>query len=170
MKPPYSIVVMGVAGCGKSLVGQSLATALHVPFIEGDRYHPRENIELMSAGIPLDDQHRQGWLQTLAGQLATHTHAGQPGCVLACSALKRRYRDIFRQTNSHTLFIHLAGTAAQIVPRMQQRTHFMPESLLKSQFNDLEAPAADEHALTLDISASPEELTRQVLDYLAKQP
>lgn len=165
-----NIVVMGVAGCGKSSVGQALAAALGQPFIEGDRFHPQENIALMSAGIPLDDQHRQGWLETLAGQLAEGLADGR-GRVLACSALKRRYRDILRAADPQLLFVHLTGTPELIAPRMRERTaHFMPQSLLDSQFADLEPPGEDENALALDVADTPENLTRAALDHLSRQP
>lgn len=162
-----NIVIMGVAGCGKSHIGQALAAALDAAFIEGDSFHPPENIALMSAGVPLDDQHRQGWLQSLATQLAAGRHAGS-GSVLACSALKRRYRDILRAADPDILFVHLAGSAEQIAPRMQQRgAHFMPTSLLASQFADLEPPAADENALTVNVGESPEAITQRILDRLS---
>ncbi|MEQ6292452.1 gluconokinase [Vogesella sp. GCM10023246] len=160
-----NIVIMGVAGCGKSHIGQALAAALGAAFIEGDSFHPPENIALMSAGVPLDDQHRQGWLQSLAAQLAAG-HAS--GSVLACSALKRRYRDILRSADPDILFVHLAGSVEQIAPRMQQRgAHFMPISLLASQFADLEPPAADENALTVNVGEAPDAITQRILDRLS---
>ncbi|MFC3532346.1 gluconokinase [Vogesella facilis] len=161
-----NIVIMGVAGCGKSHIGQALAAVLGTAFIEGDSFHPPENIALMSAGTPLDDSHRQGWLEALAARLAA-SRAGS-GSVLACSALKRRYRDILRAADPDILFVHLAGSPEQIAPRMQQRSaHFMPSSLLASQFADLEPPAADENALTVNVGEAPEAITQRILDRLS---
>ncbi|SCK22521.1 gluconokinase [Vogesella sp. LIG4] len=165
-----NIVIMGVAGCGKSHIGQALAAELGIVFIEGDSFHPPENIALMSAGTPLDDKHRQGWLETLAARLAA-SRADGSGSVLACSALKRRYRDILRAADPDILFVHLAGSVEQIAPRMQQRSaHFMPSSLLASQFADLEPPSADENALTVNVEDTPQTITRSILDRLSQRP
>lgn len=158
-----NIVVMGVAGCGKSSIGKLLADALGAGFIEGDSFHPPENIERMRAGIPLDDASRAGWLANLAQQLRQARADGR-AIVLACSALKRRYRDVLRGGDPELRFVHLRGEAELIAARMRERSgHFMPESLLHSQFADLEAPGADERAIAADIGAPPEALLRQIL-------
>ncbi|MGC0150972.1 gluconokinase [Chromobacterium vaccinii] len=163
-----NIVVMGVAGCGKSSVGRLLADALGAAFIEGDAYHPLANIEKMRAGIPLDDAARAGWLANLADQLRRGRAAGAP-LVLSCSALKRRYRDLLRGADPELLFVHLAGDRALIASRMRERSgHFMPESLLDSQFRDLEAPTADERAIQLDIAQPPEAMLAQLLAALGR--
>lgn len=161
-----NIVVMGVAGCGKSSLGQMLAEALGAGFIEGDSFHPPENIEKMRAGIPLDDDSRAGWLANLAKQLRRNRAQGQ-SAVLACSALKRRYRDVLRAGDPELRFVHLRGEPDLIAARMRERSgHFMPESLLASQFADLEPPAADERAIDIDIGAPLPALLRQILSTL----
>jgi len=149
---PLIVVVMGVAGCGKSSVGQTLALALGHEFIEGDAHHPPANIEKMSAGIPLTDADRDGWLGTLAGFIADADREGR-GLVVACSALKRRYRDRLRGDCKRVVFLHLHGDKALIASRMGARTaHFMPMALVDSQFADLEMPAADEPVLSYEVT------------------
>ncbi len=149
---PPIVVVMGVAGCGKSSVGQSLAAALGHAFIEGDAHHPPANIAKMSAGIPLTDDDRDGWLGTLAGFIADAHREGR-GLVVACSALKRRYRDRLRGDCERVVFLHLHGDKALIASRMGARTaHFMPTALVDSQFADLELPVADEAVLSYEVT------------------
>ncbi|MBV8681199.1 MAG: gluconokinase [Aquitalea sp.] len=163
-----NIVVMGVAGCGKSSLGQLLAWQLAARFIEGDSYHPPANIDRMSAGIALTDSDRAEWLTGLSQQLAEGRARGER-LVLACSALKRRYRDLLRQGDPTLLFVHLAGSRALIAARMAARQqHFMPTSLLDSQFRDLEPPGPDERAIHCDVSQPPPVLAQQVLDWLAQ--
>ncbi|AOZ49503.1 gluconokinase [Chromobacterium vaccinii] len=158
-----NIVVMGVAGCGKSSVGRLLAEAIGASFIEGDSFHPPENIARMRAGIPLDDDDRASWLANLAGKLRQGRESGEP-MVLACSALKRRYRDVLRGGDPGLRFVHLFGDKALIAERMRERSgHFMPESLLDSQFRDLEAPGADEAAIPCDVALPPDALLRRIL-------
>src|SRR5262245_26381976 len=136
---------MGVSGSGKSTVGALLARSLHVPFLEGDSFHPARNVERMAAGIALTDDDREGWLQSLAQQL--RQHAAQ-GVVLSCSALKRRYRDVLRSGAPDLALLHLAGSADVLAQRMAARSgHYMPPSLLSSQLDTLEPPQPDEHAL-----------------------
>lgn len=155
---PPIVVVMGVAGCGKSSVGQGLAAALGCPFIEGDQHHPAANIARMSAGIPLTDADREGWLAVLAGFIADADRAGR-ALVVACSALKRRYRDRLRGDGDRVVFLHLRGDKALIAARMSARTaHFMPTALLDSQFADLEPPEADETAMSYGIALSAGEI------------
>jgi gluconokinase len=156
-------VVMGVSGCGKSTVGQQLAAALGVEFLEGDQFHPPENVARMAAGTPLTDADRQGWLTTLAGRLQEARHAGR-GAVLSCSALKRSYRDILRRGAPDSMFVHLAGSRELLDARMSQRTgHYMPASLLDSQLAILEPPAADENARSFDVSMAPEAIVAALL-------
>jgi gluconokinase len=141
---------MGVAGCGKSLVGGALADAAGWRFIEGDVLHPPANIERMSAGLPLTDAHRWGWLDAIGDEIAKAGSEGV-GAVAACSALKRIYRDRLRRFGDRILFVHLAidkQTAAERVAR--RKGHFMPATLVDSQFADLEPPQPDEEAVTLD--------------------
>jgi gluconokinase len=156
-------VVMGVSGCGKSTVGQALATAQGVPYIEGDQFHPEANVAKMSAGIPLNDDDRAGWLLALQGQVRD-AQQRNAGLVLSCSALKRRYRDLLRQGDPALRFAHLNGPKELISARMQARAnHYMPPSLLDSQLRDLEPLQADEAGITLDIGAAPTLLVTQIL-------
>jgi len=144
-------VVMGVAGCGKSSVGAALAERLGVRFIEGDRYHSPENVAKMSAGVPLTDGDRLHWLASLQGEIRDSVQRGE-GIVVACSALKRRYRDLLREGAPGLCFAHLDGTRDLIAARMNARVgHYMPLSLLDSQFAALEALQADEPGIVLDI-------------------
>jgi len=155
-------VVMGVSGCGKSTVGAALALHNGVAFIEGDEFHPDDNVAKMASGVPLDDGDRAGWLQALAGQVGAARAAGT-GIVVSCSALKRRYRDLLRQADPGLRFAHLDGPRALIEQRMRARPgHYMPPALLDSQLRDLEALQADEAGLTLDITLPPEELVARI--------
>lgn len=156
-------VVMGVSGCGKSEVGRQLAARLGVEFVEGDAYHSAANVAKMAAGIPLTDDDRAEWLHTLQAHIASARAAGV-GMVLACSALKRRYRDLLRVGDPDLRFVHLDGERALIAQRMQARTaHFMPTSLLDSQLRDLEPLQEDEHGMRLDIVKPPEALAQEIL-------
>lgn len=157
-------VVMGVCGCGKSTVGNALAQQLGVPFIEGDKFHPAANVEKMSAGFPLDDADRAGWLQALAGEIGG-ARQRQAGLVVSCSALKRRYRDQLRQADPGLRFVHLQGSRELIAARLGQRTdHYMPPALLDSQLRDLEPLHDDEAGLRLDIALPPEMLVARITD------
>jgi len=141
-----SYVIMGVAGCGKSSVGQAIADQIGATFVDGDDLHPAANIAKMSAGDPLNDADRAPWLQAVGTALAS---TASP-CIIACSALKKSYRDIIR-TNANTpvTFLHLHGDRAVIEGRMSAREgHFMPVSLLDSQFAALEPLEGDEHHIT----------------------
>ena len=144
-------VVMGVAGCGKSSLGAALANRLGIRFIEGDRYHSPENVAKMSAGVPLTDGDRLHWLASLQGEIRDSVQRGE-GIVVACSALKRRYRDLLREGAPGLRFAHLDGTRELIAARMNARVgHYMPLSLLDSQFAALEALQPDEAGIVLDI-------------------
>ena len=155
-------VVMGVSGCGKSTVGRALAAANGVPFVEGDQFHPQANVDKMSAGIALNDDDRAGWLLTLQAQIRD-AQQRDAGLVISCSALKRRYRDLLRQGDPALRFAHLNGPKELIAARMQARVdHYMPTSLLDSQFRDLEPLQADEAGLTLNIEIPPDELVTQI--------
>ncbi len=148
---------MGVSGCGKTTMGRLLAASLALPFIDADDLHPPRNVALMAAGTPLSDDDRCGWLQACAAALQA---AAGSGAVLACSALKRRYRDRLRESAPGLRWIFLHGSADALQARLAaRRGHYMPASLLHSQLATLEPPSADENALTLDISDSPENLT-----------
>jgi len=156
-------VVMGVSGSGKSVLGARLAAALDAPFVEGDAFHPAQNVARMAAGIALTDADRAPWLAELAARIKAAAEAGAP-LVLACSALKRRYRDLLRSGDPDLRFVHLTGDPAVLATRMGQRPgHFMPVSLLESQLRDLEPLAPDEHGIVLDIAATPDEQVAAVL-------
>ncbi len=150
-------VVMGVAGSGKSRIGAALACALGVEFVEGDDFHPPENVERMSAGIPLTDDDRSGWLRALAGRIRLAKREGR-GLVMSCSALKRSYRDVLRAGAADLQFIFLTGPSDVIAERLRKRHsgHFMPPSLLASQLATLEEPSPDEGAWVCDITQPPD--------------
>jgi gluconokinase len=149
---------MGVSGCGKTLLGEGLARALNVEFVEGDAYHPPENVARMAAGIPLTDADRQGWLTALAARIAEAKRAGV-GLVVSCSALKRSYRDLLRAGADDVRFIYLKGSRELIAARLAARQgHFMPPSLLDSQLATLEEPSPDEHPWVFDITLAPESI------------
>ncbi|MBD8880218.1 gluconokinase [Rhodanobacter hydrolyticus] len=141
---------MGVSGSGKSHVGAALARACGVDFVEGDDLHPPANIAKMSAGIPLDDADRRPWLEAIAAAIAVHR--GQ-GVVVACSALRRIYRDHLRQADPALRLLYLRVPRDELARRMGRRRHFMPPALLDSQLATLEEPAADERAIVLEAGA-----------------
>jgi gluconokinase len=154
---------MGVAGSGKSAIGSALAQALAVEFVEGDDFHPAENIAKMSAGVPLTDEDRASWLRALADRLAAAKAAGR-GIVIACSALKRSYRDVLRAAAPDVQFIFLRGPRKLIERRLTERgAHFMKPSMLDSQFAILEEPAEDENAWGLEIRQTPPAIVADLL-------
>ena len=151
-------VVMGITGSGKSTVGATLAHTLGLDFVEGDDYHPLENVRRMASGIPLTDDDRASWLRALATRIREAKDAGT-GLVMTCSALKRSYRDVLRAAAPDLRFVFLKGSRALIAERLAgRRGHFMPASLLDSQLATLEEPALDEHAWTYDIRESAQEI------------
>ena len=159
MNTPHVVVVMGVAGTGKTTIGPLLAARLGVPYAEGDDFHPQANIDRMSAGTPLTDEDRRPWLDAI-GEWA-HGRAGLGG-VVSCSALKRSYRDRLRAAAPGVVFVHLTGDRALIEDRMSHRQgHFMPTALLDSQFATLQPLQADEAGADVDVSGSPEEITER---------
>jgi gluconokinase len=163
------VIVMGVSSSGKSSVARALAVRSDFPFVEGDDLHPAENVERMSRGLPLDDEHRLVWLDRIAAIIADADPAR--GLVVTCSALKRSYRDRLAAASPRVVFLHLAGSRELIEHRMAHRTgHFMPLSLLDSQFRDLEPPAPDENAITLDVAGEPNELVEQAILLLHLAP
>ncbi|MDX8523496.1 gluconokinase [Mesorhizobium sp. MSK_1335] len=145
-----AIVVMGVAGCGKTAVGEALAKALGADFIEGDRLHPPQNVARMARGEPLTDALREGWLDAIGEHIATSVAGGRKA-VAACSALKRGYRDRLSRFRPGIVFLYLKIDRETAWRRVADRKgHFMPASLVDSQFATLEEPAADERAVTVD--------------------
>jgi carbohydrate kinase (thermoresistant glucokinase family) len=163
---PCRVVVMGVSGCGKSTLGQLLAGRLATAFVEGDDLHSAANVAKMAAGQPLTDEDRAGWLQALSLRLQQSVAQNQ-GLVVACSALKKAYRDVLRQGAPDVLFVHLQGSPEVLTQRLQQRTaHYMPATLLQSQLAILEPPLHSEAALTLDMLLPPEQQCQHVMQYL----
>lgn len=161
---PRRIVLMGVAGSGKSTVGEALARQTGTTYRDGDDLHPAANIAKMSRGEPLTDEDRWPWL-TLVGEALAQA---ETTLTIGCSALKRRYRDHIRsRADGPVVFVHLSGSRAVIESRMGARTgHFMPTSLLDSQFATLEPPAADEHAVTVDIDQPLDTLVAEIIEKL----
>jgi gluconokinase len=147
------IVVMGVAGSGKTTIASGLAEKLGVPFVEGDSLHPIANVKKMASGIPLTDEDRWPWLAAIGMRMEVERLTGH-GVVVSCSALKHVYRDCLRkEVHGKVHFILLDGSRELITDRMKKRKgHFMPPALLDSQFATLEKPTPDEHAVILDIS------------------
>ncbi|MFD9035895.1 gluconokinase [Streptomyces sp. NPDC059567] len=155
------VVVMGVAGTGKTTIGPLVADALGVPYAEGDDFHPAANVAKMSAGIPLDDMDRGPWLDAI-GEWA-HGREGHGG-VVSSSALKRIYRDRLRAAAPGVVFLHLTGDRELIERRMSERKgHFMPTALLDSQFAALQPLQDDEAGVAVDVSGSPEEIAARAV-------
>ena len=159
--PARIIIVMGVSSSGKSTVGQSIARRLHVPFLDGDGYHPPANVEKMRSGIPLVDEDRWPWLESLA--TALHDAADRKNAAVgACSALRRAYRDyLVEKAGEPILFVYLQGNREVIGERIARRKHeYMPASLLDSQFATLEVPdPASENVLIVPVTDSVEKIT-----------
>ena len=162
--PP--VVIMGVSGSGKSTVGALLGNRLGIPFVDGDDLHPAANKEKMGVGIPLDDEDRRPWLQAIGRELAALQRDGS-GVIIACSALKRRYRDLLREHAPDVLFLHLQGPVGTLAARMAARSHeFMPASLLASQLDALEPLEPDEAHTLLDVHQPPEAVADQARNVL----
>lgn len=167
MGHPPLVVTMGVSGSGKSTVGAALAHRLRVPFVDADDVHPPQNIAKMAAGVPLTDADRGPWLRVVAAWL--HEHRATGG-VVACSALRRSYRDVLRGPATRTVFVHLHGDRDDLAARVTGRPgHFMPAALLDSQLATLEPLEADERGGVLDISSPADVLVEQALALLATQ-
>jgi gluconokinase len=150
---PTIVVVMGVSASGKSTVGRLFARRLGVPFVEGDAFHSPENIAKMTAGRPLNDADREPWLRALADWIRGTTHAGA-GAVVTCSALRRRYRDLFREAGPSVWFLDLDLDPDVARERILSRSgHFMPARLLDSQYDTREPLQADEPGVTVDAAA-----------------
>ena len=148
-----AIVVMGVSGCGKTSVAEGLAASLGYSFLEGDRLHPPQNVAKMAGGVPLTDEDRQSWLDAVGARIAASIAEGR-AVVAACSALKRIYRDRLRSFDADLRFLSLAVEPAEAKRRVAARSgHFMPASLVDSQFAALEPPQPDEAATTVDAIA-----------------
>lgn len=158
------VVVMGVCGCGKSTLGTELADRLGVEFRDGDEFHPQANIDKMAAGHALDDDDRRPWLETISRWLSDQ---GAAGGVVACSALKHSYRDILRAHAPGVAMVHLAGPREEAARRVALRPgHFMPSSLVASQYATLQPLMADERGITLDFTLDVEALAAETLAFL----
>lgn len=162
---PAPVVIMGVAGSGKSTVAARVAQASGRPLVEGDDFHPPENIRKMSAGIGLTDADRQGWLDRLAREL----HAHPQGAVLSCSALKRAYRDRLRAAAPGLRFVYLDVSPDVARERVLSRrgSHFFPASVVASQFATLEDPSGEGGVLRLDAALQPDELAARAIDWIS---
>jgi gluconokinase len=162
-----AIIVMGVSGSGKSTIAESLARKLGFIEEDGDAYHPASNVEKMHDGIPLTDEDRWPWLQAIAGTIDRHAASGAQ-MVIACSALKRVYRDVLVHGRNDVRIVYLKGSRDLIASRLDRRTgHFMPPSLLDSQFVTLEEPAADEYIITVGIDAPVDAIVEDIIAELA---
>ena len=163
------VIIMGVSGCGKSTIGKKLAQKLGCSFLEGDDFHPTENITKMKKGIPLTDQDRLPWLKKISEKCAHENNIGN-NLVVACSALKKKYRLILNNTHNYEL-VHLFGDLKTIKQRMSKRDHFMPIKLIESQFETLEPPAKEEDAIATEINLPIEALVDKIaLELTNRQP
>lgn len=161
--PP--VIVMGVQGSGKSTIGTLLAERLGVPFVDGDTLHSAENIALMASGHALTDEERLPWLLAVGARLAA---AGDGGVVMACSALKRSYRDLLREHAPSLVTIYAKGSMGLIHQRIIARHHeYMPPSLLQSQFDALEEREPDEPGITVDVAETPEQIVDGIASFLS---
>lgn len=169
-KTPCALVVMGVSGSGKSTVADQLASRLAWTYEDGDRFHPASNVAKMHAGHPLTDEDRWPWLKAIAGEIDRVCMAGEHA-VIACSALKRAYRDVLVHGRSDVRIVFLKGTQPLIADRLARRKgHFMPPGLLDSQFSTLEPPDASEDPVTVSIDASVETIVDDIVSQLGLAP
>jgi gluconokinase len=165
-----ALVVMGVSGSGKSTIADQLAERLGWRFEDGDRFHPASNVAKMSAGQPLTDEDRWPWLQAIADEIDRVCRTGAHA-VIACSALKRAYRDILVHGRDDVRIVYLKGTQALIADRLAVRkNHFMPSGLLDSQFKTLEPPAASENPVTVSIDGSVDAIVDDIVRQLGLNP
>ncbi len=161
------MIVMGVSGSGKSTVGEKIAAALHLPFLEGDSLHPKANVEKMSAGVPLEDADRWPWLDEVGARLAD----APKGIVVSCSALKKSYRDRLREAAAAPVFfIFLDGSFDVLHAHMGHRSgHFMPVTMLQSQISTLESPVGEPLVFRADVADSVEKIVSESLDWIRSQ-
>ena len=163
---PIVLVLMGVAGCGKTTTAARLSRRLGWEFRDADAFHPPANIAKMTAGVPLTDDDRWPWLAAIADWIDARLTAGECA-IVTCSALKRAYRDVLAGGRSRVRIVHLAGSKALIGARMAaRRNHFMPTSLLDSQFAALEPPAADENVVEVSVALPPGSVTERIIAIL----
>lgn len=163
---PTALVVMGPSGVGKSTTAEALAAALGWPFAEADQFHPAANIAKMTAGIPLGDADRAPWLAAIRDWIAAQAVEGQ-STVLTCSALKHRYRDVLRESGARVRFVALIADPTLVAARLAHRSgHYMPATLLQSQFDDLEPLGPDEDGIMVAVDVPPPAVVARVLDQL----
>jgi len=163
---PAVLVIMGVSGSGKTTIANELSRRLGWEFEDGDWFHPAANVEKMHSGVPLTDEDRWPWLRAIAQWIDETRAAGRHG-IVTCSALKRRYRAILIGERPDVRLVYLEGDMALIARRVATRhEHFMPASLLASQFEALEEPGPDEHPITLSIEPGPREIAAQIISEL----
>lgn len=166
VEQPVVLVLMGVSGCGKSTVAGLLVDRLGWPFEEGDDLHPQANKDKMSSGHPLTDDDRWPWLEKVAEWVEGQLDAGENG-LITCSSLKRSYRDVINRRGSGIVFVYLAGSRETISARLvARRGHYMPSSLLDSQFGDLEEPAPDEPEMRVDVGPPARVIAQHVIEAL----
>jgi gluconokinase len=162
-------VFMGVSGSGKTTVAQSVAQRIALPFAEADAFHPQANIDKMAAGVPLTDDDRWPWLRELAGWIAEHDARGEH-TLMACSALRRDYRDVLRGGAPGVHFLHMDGPEDVILGRVAARSgHFMPPALLRSQLDTLEALESDEAGAVFDVRLDVDTVAARALEYVERR-
>ena len=165
MKQPQHLVIMGVASSGKTTIAKELVERLGWVYAEADEFHPQANIDKMAGGRPLVDEDRWPWLRILADWTAERDARGEP-TILACSALRRPYRDMLREGGEGTYFVHMHGDKGLLLERMETREHFMPPTLLESQLDTLELLGPDERGIVVDIANPVERAVRMVMAQL----
>ena len=163
---PIALIVMGPSGVGKTTTAEGLAARLGWPYAEADEFHPRENIEKMESGHALDDEDRAPWLAAIRDYITSEAEKGG-SLVMTCSALKRRYRDILREARAQVRFVALTGAIDVVDERMAHRKgHFMPKSLLQSQFDTLEPLEGGEDGVEIEVDVPPDQVVANTLQAL----
>lgn len=165
-----TLIVMGVSGVGKTVIAKAVSERMQATYVEADEFHPEANIAAMRSGTPLTDEMRRPWLLGIAAEInSIQGKINSKPVVVACSSLKRAYRDILRTQLPEATFIYLSGSRDMIRQRMEQRAdHFMPPALLDSQLATLEPPTPDEHHIEIDASRPKEDIVTEILDAFAR--